>query len=117
MRLDLESLKSVKPDINPSKPWLNEMQKADSVETAFCICGWRLKEKRSEDERDRCQQLDQHVQRGAGGVFEGIAHGVADYSCFVGVGFFAAVLAGFDPLLSVIPGSATVVHQHSEQDS
>jgi len=55
------------------------------------------------------------MQRRPGGVLEGIADRIADDRSFMGVGFLAAVLAGFDPLLGVVPGSSAVVHEHGQQ--
>src|ERR1700728_2360026 len=76
-----------------------------------------LEEEGGQDQGDGGQEFDEDVEGGAGGVLEGIAYGVAYYGCLVGVGFFAAVLAGFDPLLGVVPGAAAVVHQHGQEDS
>ncbi len=79
--------------------------------------GVGLEEEGGEDEGDRREEFDEDVERGAGGVFEGVAYGVTYYGGFVGVGFFAAVLAGFDPLLGVVPGAAAVVHEHGHEDA
>ena len=83
---------------------------ADSWESAaFGLKVW-LEEEWGEDEGDCCEEFDEDVEAGAGGVLEGVAYGVAYNGGLVGVGFFAAVLAGFDPLLGVVPGAAAVVH-------
>src|SRR5687767_6831716 len=68
-------------------------------------------EQRSEDEGDGGQQLDQDVERGAGGVLQGVAHGVAHDRGLVGGGALAAVSAGLDVLLGVVPGAPAVVHE------
>ena len=66
-------------------------------------------EKRREHERDRAQEFDQHVQAWARGIFERISDGVAHNRRFVGIRAFAAVLAGLDEFLRIVPGAATVV--------
>src|SRR6476469_11021781 len=71
----------------------------------------RSDEQRREHERDGAQQLDQHVERRARGVLERIADGVADDCRLVGVGPLAAVDAGLDVLLRVVPGAAAVVQE------
>src|SRR5688572_29626227 len=50
-------------------------------------------EQRSQDEGDRGQELDQDVQRGAGGVLERVTHGVADDGRGVGLGALAQHVA------------------------
>src|SRR5689334_24027329 len=54
-------------------------------------------------QRDRAQQLDEHVQRRAGGVLERIAHRVADHAGLVRGTPLPAVLTRFDELLRVVP--------------
>ena len=81
-------------------------------------------EQRREHQRNRRQQLHEDVQRRAGGVLEGVAHGVAHDSCGVGHGALAddvAVLVlevtRLDVLLGVVPRAATVVEDGREQDA
>ncbi len=62
-------------------------------------------EDRDEQERDDAHQLDEDVQRRAGGVLQGVAHGVADDGGRVLVG---ALFDLFDGLLRVIPRTARV---------
>ena len=62
-------------------------------------------------------QLDEDVQGGAGGVLEGIAHGVAHDSGLVALGALAAVVAGLDVLLGVVPGAAGVGHEHGHGEA
>src|SRR5262245_41731968 len=79
---------------------------------------------RGEDERDRRQELDQHVERRTGRVLERVANGVADDRCRVGIGLLAddvAVgvleVARLDVLLRVVPRAAAVVQNGGEQDT
>src|ERR1035437_2747594 len=55
-----------------------------------------LDEQRCKHQRDRREQLDQHVQRRARRVLERIANRVAHYRRLVRVGLLAAVHAGLD---------------------
>ena len=57
-------------------------------------------------------EFDQDVQGRAGGILEGIAHGIAHTSGLVLLGALAAVMAGLDVLLGVIPSTAGVGHKH-----
>ena len=57
------------------------------------------------------------MQRGAGSVLERVADGVADDRRLVGLGAFAAVRAGLDVFLGVIPGAAAVVENGGHQDA
>src|SRR2546426_10770241 len=68
-------------------------------------------------ERHRTQQFDEHVQRRPRGVFEGIADRVAYHGRLVGRAAFAAVLAGLDELLGVVPRAAAVVEQGRHQNA
>ena len=54
---------------------------------------------------DHAHQLDEDVQGRAGGVLEGIAHGVAHDGGFVVVRALAAEVAFLDILLGVVPGT------------
>src|SRR5689334_519266 len=67
-----------------------------------------LHEERREDERDRCEELDEHVQARAGGVLERVADRVADYGRGVrrraladDLALGVLELAGLDVLLGV----------------
>ena len=60
-------------------------------------------------------QLQQDVHSRSGSIFERIAYGVAGNRCFVRVGTFAAVYAGFNVLLRVIPSAARIGHHNSQQ--
>src|SRR3989454_8558769 len=62
-----------------------------------------LDKERRQHERDRAQELDEHMQRRAGGVLERITHRVAHHAGLVRRTAFPAVLAGLDELLGVVP--------------
>src|SRR5437899_12968239 len=70
---------------------------------------WRLDKERRQHQRDRAQELDEHVQRRTGGVFERIAHRVAHHSGLVRRRALPAVLARLDELLGVVPAPPSVV--------
>lgn len=72
-------------------------------------------DQRREDDRNGGQKLDQDVDRRAGGIFERVAHGVADDGGLVVFTALAAEVAGLDVLFAVIPGAAGVRH-HDRQD-
>src|SRR5438132_1039776 len=76
-----------------------------------------LDKERRQHERDRAQELDQHVQRRPGRVFERIADGVTDDGCLVSGTPLPTVLAGLDELLGVVPGPAPVVEQGGHEDA
>ena len=61
-------------------------------------------------------QLDQDVQRGAGGVLEGVAHGVADNGGLVVVAALAAVVSFFDMFLGVVPGASRIGHEDRQYE-
>src|SRR5438034_11125200 len=75
-----------------------------------------LDKQRRQHERDRAQQLDEHVQRRPRRVFERVADGVADHRRLVGRTTLPAVLARLDELLGVVPGAAAVVQQRLPQN-
>jgi hypothetical protein len=54
-----------------------------------------------EDQADHGHQLDQDVEGGAGGVLEGVTHGVADHSSFVSLAALAAFAAVLNELLAL----------------
>src|SRR6476469_6212580 len=68
-------------------------------------------EQRREHERDRAEQLDEHVQRRTRCVLERIADRVAHHRRLVCIRALAAVRTGLDVLLRVVPGAATVVQE------
>lgn len=72
---------------------------------------------RGEDQRNDGHQLDEDVHGRAGRILKGIADGIARYSRFVAVGTFAAMHAGFDVFLGVIPGAARVGHHNGHEDA
>ena len=81
-------------------------------------------EERGEDERDRREQLDEDVERRAGGVLERVADGVADDRRGVGlralaehVALVVLEVARLDVLLGVVPRAAAVVEDGGEQDA
>ena len=57
------------------------------------------------------------VDGGAGGVLEGVAHGVANDGRLVGVAALAALGAGLNVLLGVVPQAAGIGHEQSQQQA
>ncbi len=77
----------------------------------------RSYEQRRKHERDGRKELNENVHGWTGGVFEGIADGVADdggfvriAALFVDIALLIAELAGLDVLFRIVPGTAAVVH-------
>src|SRR5580698_7405790 len=68
-------------------------------------------------QRDGAQQLHEHVQRRPGCVLEWIADRIADDARLVGIGPLAAVDAGLDVLLRVVPGTATGVEEDRHENT
>ena len=66
---------------------------------AFYLQQGEADDQAGEHDGDRGAQLDEDVQGRAGGILEGIAHGVADDGRLVLVGALAAVVAGLNVLL------------------
>src|SRR6266516_5639286 len=64
-----------------------------------------LDKQRRQHQRDRAQQLDEHVQRRPRRVFERVADGVADHRRLVGRTALPAVLARLDELFGIVPGA------------
>ena len=58
------------------------------------------------DDGDHRHQLDENVERRAGGVLEGIANGVAHDGRMVAGRVLAAEIAFFNKFLGIVPGSA-----------
>lgn len=69
------------------------------------------------DDGDHRHELDEDVERGAGGVFEGVAYGVANYGGLVHVGAFAAEVAFLDIFLGVVPRAAGVGHEDGKNEA
>ena len=70
-----------------------------------------------EDQADDGHDLEQDVHGRAGGVLERVADGVADDGGLVGLGALAAVGAGFDVLLGVVPRAAGVGHEDGQREA
>ena len=64
--------------------------------------------RRQDEQRHQVHDLDERVEGGAGGVLEGVAHGVADHGRLVGLGSLAPLVAVLDVLLGVVPRPAGV---------
>ena len=62
-------------------------------------------------------EFDEDVERRTGGVFEGIAYGIAYNGCFVYLAAFAAEMSFFDVFLRVIPCTARVGHEDSQNEA
>src|SRR6266704_6284967 len=75
-----------------------------------------LDKERRQHERDRAQQLDQHVQRRTGRVLERITDGIPDHGGLVCRTPLPTVLAGLDELLGVVPGATAVVEQRRHEN-
>src|SRR5437667_3411717 len=76
-----------------------------------------LDKQRRQHQGHRAQQLDQHVDGGAGRILERIADGVAHDRRLVGGTALAAILARLDVLLGVVPRPAAVVQHRRDQDA
>src|SRR5690606_10720073 len=76
----------------------------------------RLQQRHQQQGHD-VDDLDQRVDRRAGGVLVGIAYGVAGDRCLVGLGTLAAVVAVLDVLLGVVPGAAAGGHRDGHEQS
>src|SRR2546426_3965776 len=73
-----------------------------------------LDKERRQHQRDRAQQLDEHVQRRPRRVFERVADGVADHGGLVRRTPLPTVLAGLDEFLGIVPGPTAVVEQRRQ---
>ncbi len=80
----------------------------------------QLDDGRRDQHRHQVHDLDQRVDRRAGGVLERVTDGVTDDGRRVGLGALAAVDAVLDHLLRVVPGATGVGeedrHQHAGAD-
>jgi hypothetical protein len=72
---------------------------------------------RHHQQRHDVDDLDQRVDRRAGGVLVGVAHGVAGDRRLVGLGALAAVVAFFDVLLGVVPRAAAGAHRDRHEQA
>ena len=72
---------------------------------------------RGEHEGDNAHEFDENVDRRTGCIFERIADGVANNSSFMGIGAFSTVVAAFDILLGIIPGTACISHEDGEHNT
>ena len=59
-------------------------------------------------------QLDEDVQGRTGGILEGIAHSVAHHSGLMLLRTLTAVIAPFNILLGIVPGTACIGHGDSQ---
>src|SRR6266699_920073 len=75
-----------------------------------------LDKERRQHQRDRAQELDQHVQRRPRRVFERIADGVTDHRRLVGRAPLPPVLARLDEFFGVVPGAPAVVEQRRHEN-
>src|SRR6266705_5150640 len=91
--------------LSPPPTSLSAMHWSTVLQLKSCA----LDKERCQHQRDRAQQLDEHMQRRAGGVLERITHRVAHDRGLVGGAALPTVLAGLDVLLGVVPGAAAVV--------
>src|SRR5262245_27480174 len=78
---------------------------------------FRLDKQRRQNERDRGEKYNQHVQAGAGSILEGIANCVPDDGRFMCFRSFTSVYPCFDKLLGVVPGTTAIVQNGSHQNS
>ena len=76
-----------------------------------------LDHQRHDEQRHDVDDLDQRVDGGAGGVFVGVAHGVARHGGLVRFRSLAAVVAVFDVLLGVVPGAAARAHRNRHEQA
>ena len=68
-------------------------------------------EESGDNEADDGHNVDKDVHRRTGGVLEGVTNGVTDDASRVRVGSFAAIVAVFDMLFSVVPGPTSIGHE------
>ena len=70
-----------------------------------------------EHDGNHAQELDEDVDGRAGGILEGIAHGVAHHAGLVAVTALAAVIAGLDIFLGIVPRTAGVGHVDGHEEA
>src|SRR5690606_4979535 len=76
-----------------------------------------LGEHRDDEKRGDVENLDHRVDGRASGVLVRVADGVAGDGGLVGEGLLAAVDAGLDVLLGVVPGSTAGRHGDGDEDT
>ena len=65
---------------------------------------------RHDQQRHDVDDLDQGIDRRAGGVLVGVTHGVAGHCSLVGLRAFAAMVSVLNVFLGVVPSTATGTH-------
>src|SRR5690606_35458929 len=70
-----------------------------------------------DEQGDDVDDLDQRVDRGAGGILVGIADGIAGDRRLVGFRALAAMVAVLDVLLGVVPGAAAGAHRDRDEQA
>jgi len=68
--------------------------------------GGGLKKDGDTEDGNDVDDFDHGINRGAGGVFVGIADGIASDGGGMGEGSFASVISFFDIFFSIVPSSA-----------
>ena len=69
------------------------------------------------NETDDSHNVNQDIHGGTGGVLEGVTDGVTDHASGVRVGSFAAIVAVFDVLLGIVPGTTGIGHEKCEENT
>ena len=72
---------------------------------------------RREGRRNQRHNRDQGIDRRTSGVLERVANGITDDASLVGIRTLAAAFTGFDELLGVVPETAGVRHEESEDNA
>ena len=94
------------------------MAEVAGIEYSACDGGEGGLEKDGDDEAgDDVDDFDHGVNRGASGVFVGIADGIACDGGGVGEGSFASVISFFDIFFSVVPSSAGGGHGDGDKEA
>src|SRR5208337_1457316 len=102
-RSSLRDLPDTPPQGNPTLPEIKKKIGSDK--------------ERCQHERQRSEELDEHVERWAGGVLEWVAKRVADDGCLVGLAALAAVCTGLDVFLGIVPCTTAVVQDECKEDA
>lgn len=74
-------------------------------------------EKRTQDQAERGQQLDHHMQRRAHGIFERISHGISRHRSLVRLRPLAPMRPALNVLLGVVPCPASGVQEQRHEDA
>ena len=69
-----------------------------------------LQQERNHQQGHNIEDLDHRVNGRAGGIFVGVAYGVAGNGGFMGIGALATQVTVFDVFFGIVPGSATGGH-------